>query len=342
LAGPWARRIGSSLLAAAISGVVLWWLLADGAGPVLDALRNAQIWPLALCLPLVALIQAARAWRFSLLLSGRSDPPSWSMLTIATRLVLFNFILPFKLGELSFPVMLKQRYGTAYSRAAGVLVMSRLLDFGAVAGIFLLSAALVLEPATIGWSRPALIAAGVLALAASVLCVDLIPLARRLVVGWPRLAYFAEQLTWGGAMMRPAGPRCLTLALTASIWLSHVLIAWLVAQALATGLGPLPLAMAAAASNLAFALPVNGVAALGPPQAAFAGMLRLAGIGWDPAIAIALVCHGVLLAAILALAALTALGGRGSAPTGRTKPPAAYGTPSDRTNIMGHESQGSA
>ena len=63
--------------------------------------------------------------------------------------------------------------------------------------------------------------------------------------------------------------------------------------------------LANAAASLAFAIPVNGLAGLGPPQAAWATVLHLTGVAWEPAIVTALICHGVLLSGALIVAATT-------------------------------------
>lgn len=291
-----AKRLTSTVLAIAISAIVLWWLLADGAGEALiDALGRASLWPLALGGMIAIVIQMIRAWRFAILATGSLAPPSWTMIGIATKLVLLNFLLPFKLGELGFLLMMKRAYGTPFSRGAGILVLCRLLDLGVVAAIILLTAAWLLDPVIHGWS-PALVSmVGLTALAAPLLIADLLPWLRRLIGRWPRIAHLAGQMSHGASMMHPPRRRLPIAALTLSIWIAHAVIAWLAAIAVAADVGFLSMAMASAASNLAFALPISGVAGLGPPQAAWATMLHLAGNDWTPAITTALLCHGVLL-----------------------------------------------
>jgi hypothetical protein len=65
--------------------------------------------------------------------------------------------------------------------------------------------------------------------------------------------------------------------------------------------------VAGAASNVAFALPVNGIAGLGPPQAAWATVLNWAGASWEVAAVTALVCHGCILIGVAVTAALSLL-----------------------------------
>ena len=76
---------------------------------------------------------------------------------------------------------------------------------------------------------------------------------------------------------------------------------------MAEGLDFLEVMLASAAANLAFAMPVSGLAGLGPPQAAWAATLHLTGVAWSPAIVTALICHGVLLTGAIGLGVATVL-----------------------------------
>jgi hypothetical protein len=68
--------------------------------------------------------------------------------------------------------------------------------------------------------------------------------------------------------------------------------------------------LGAAAGNIAFALPINGIAGIGPAQAAWVAATTWAGVPWDDAIASALALHAVVLVNAVALGGLaTAFGG---------------------------------
>ncbi|MGI9504859.1 MAG: lysylphosphatidylglycerol synthase transmembrane domain-containing protein [Geminicoccaceae bacterium] len=291
-----ARRLTSTLLAALVSAAVLWWLLGGGIGEALiEALERASLWPLLLGGLIAIAIQIIRAWRFAILESGTLTLPSWTMIGIATKLVLFNFLLPFKLGELSFPLMMKRAYDTPFGQGAGMLILCRLLDLGVVLAIILVTSAWLLDPAVHGWSPTLIGVFGAIALATPFLIIDHLSWLQRLTARSPRISRLAGQLSHGATIMRPYRIRLPVAALTLSIWGAHAAIAWLVAMAIKASLSFASMAMASAASNLAFALPISGVAGLGPPQAAWATMLHLAGHDWAPAITSALLCHGLLL-----------------------------------------------
>jgi hypothetical protein len=71
-----------------------------------------------------------------------------------------------------------------------------------------------------------------------------------------------------------------------------------------------------AAGNLAFALPVNGIAGVGPPQAAWVAATTRGGVPWNDAVISALALHAVVLANAVILGAVAACGGRASGPYG--------------------------
>ena len=293
------QRVTSTLLAAAVSAVVLWWLLKDGIGDrLVQAFSEASLLPLIFGGVLALLIQVIRAWRFAILTFGHAALPSWIMIGIATKLVVFNFLLPFKLGELSFPLMMKRALTMPISEAAGILILCRLLDLGVVAAIILFTAAWLLDPLVIGWSPILISLLGLTALIGSFILPDRLPWLRLLTKRWPSVNKIAGELSSGADRMRPTRQRIPVIVLTLAIWTAHAAIAWLVVVAVGADFGFFATAMASASSNLAFALPITGIAGLGPPQAAWATMLNLAGYDWAPSIASALLCHGLLLATI--------------------------------------------
>ena len=155
------KRTISTGLALVITGVMLWWLLQDGVGrDLVRAVWGADVRLLLVAAMIVIIIQFVRAWRFSILNNGSMTMPSRSMMSIATRLNLLNFLLPFKLGELGFPLMMKRAFQTPLPQSTGVLILSRLMDFGVVAAILLFAAAYLLAPKSIGWSHEVVVIAG--------------------------------------------------------------------------------------------------------------------------------------------------------------------------------------
>jgi uncharacterized membrane protein YbhN (UPF0104 family) len=289
-----------TLLALVVSAAALWWLLSDALiAAFAEALRRAHLWRLVAAGALVPVIQGLRAARFSLLATGRSDPAFWTMYAITARLLLFNYLLPFKLGEVSFPVMMKRAFGTSYVSSVGVLFLARLMDLCVVCALFALGAALLLEPTVWPWNPWLLLVAATAALAVPVAGIELLGPLWRLAARLLRLAPRFDRLLPGELLGHPRSQRAQALALTLASWITHVALAYVAATAVADGFGFFHVVLAGLAANLAFAIPVSGVAGLGPPQAAWATVLHLTGVAWEPAIVTALVCHGVLLSGAL-------------------------------------------
>ncbi len=304
------HRGSATLLALLASGVALWWLLSE---PVLvafaEAMHGARFWQLAMACAMVPVIQGVRASRFSLLATGRLAAPSWPMYVIASRLLLFNYLLPFKLGEVSFPLMMSQAFGTDHLRSIAVLIVARLADLCVVSAMLVFSAALVIDPARYHWNLEVLLAVGTGALALPLVGFEMLAVLWGLSGRLPRLAPWVDRLVRGAAPYRPLPQRAIALGLTVAIWMMQATLAYLAATAVVENPGFFEIMLANAAANLAFALPVSGLAGLGAPQAAWATTLHLTGLAWPPAIIAALICHGVLLIGALGLGVATFLGG---------------------------------
>ncbi len=303
-----ASRLRATLLAAAVTAAALYFLLTDAVVAALAAaVDNADLPRLAAALALVPLIQWLRAWRFGVLISGRLAMPDRDLIGIAALLNMFNFVLPFRIGEASFPIMMKRARGLGFARSTGILILVRLMDLCATTAILFGGAAAIYDAPVHGWSRPAFVGAAaaaavaLLALPASGLIVH--DGTTRLLRSMPRALTLLDHLLSGATTLRRPPQQAAMAALTLAIWGLHSLIAFLAATAAVPGL-PFPEVMVAgAAANLAFALPISGIAGLGPAQAAWATALRLAGEAWEPAIVSALSGYAVVLAGAVILGA---------------------------------------
>jgi Lysylphosphatidylglycerol synthase TM region len=324
------KRVLTALLAAAITALCLWVLLTPQVLMALGRLgTEAKPTPLLAAFALAALVQWLRAWRFAVLTTGRASLPDAPMVAIAFKLNFLNFVLPFRLGELGYPALMRQQYGHGLMRSAGVLLIARLFDLTTVLAILLGSAALAI-PAPAGQAACAL---GALMLGLSPLV--LAGLGRALVarIG-ARLACLGQRSSRRGAQARAAdgadragrlaslasthlgfiaalgrGPLRLVLGLGFAIWLLFGLAAVLVAAAVVDTVGPSAALLGAAAGNLAFALPVNGLAGLGPAQAAWVLATTWAGVPQPDAVLSALALHAVVLSNALLLGGLVLLSG---------------------------------
>jgi hypothetical protein len=303
------------LAAFVVSGACLWSLVTPQVMAALAGVAaTASPAPLMAAFVLVALVQWLRAWRFAVMMTGGPALPGPALTRIAFQLNLWNFLLPLRLGELSFPMLMKQHMGYGLLHAAGVLLIARLFDLATVVAILLgAAAALDMLPST---GRAALVlgavASGLAPLGVALAGLTLRPQLARM----PRMGDAAVRLTAGFEAIGNSAAGLAAVGLSLAIWLVLGLAAILVAGAVAATVPPAAAMLGTAAGNLAFALPVNGIAGVGPPQAAWVAATTRAGVPWNDAVISALALHAVVLANAVILGAVAACGGRASGPCG--------------------------
>ncbi|WP_222183113.1 lysylphosphatidylglycerol synthase transmembrane domain-containing protein [Geminicoccus harenae] len=293
------RRTLGTLVAILLTGLFFWWLAASQRlAPVLEGLAAVDLRILLLAFPLVVLLQLGRAGRFVLLLERMRSGGLLASFRISCVHIALNFLLPFKLGEAAFPLLARRLMGVDLAAGTGALLTVRLLDLGALGAMLALSASWAV-PALAQWRWLAALAA-CLALAAPLLLV----LGGRLVVHRvQKLATVAEVLA--RARARHTFGRVTALSLL--VWFCHAAVAWLAFASLGQPVDLATAVFAGTCANLAFALPFQGIAGLGPVQAAFAWAASSAGVPLPQAITAALACHAILLVSGCLLGALAVL-----------------------------------
>jgi hypothetical protein len=297
------RRILPVLLALGVSAVCLWFLLTPQiVASFARLLAQASPLPLLAAFALVALVQWLRAWRFAVMMTGRLALPGAALVRIAFQLNFWNFVLPLRLGELSYPVLMNRHLGYGLLHATGVLLIARLFDLAIVGAILLgAAAALDLWP---GAGR-AMLALGALGSGLAPVALAIAGLALRPhIARLPRIGDAAARLTAGFEAIGGYGAGLTAVGLSLALWLVFGLAAILVAQAVVATVSPAAAMLGAAAGNVAFALPVNGIAGIGPAQAAWVAATTRAGVPWDDAVIGALALHAVVLTNALFFGAL--------------------------------------
>jgi hypothetical protein len=186
------------------------------------------------------------------------------------------------------------------SKSVGVLLSARLLDLLVVCAVGGLSAWLALPAdGALGYMRLPAAAAGLTCLA---VFVALPRLAGRLSALFESLAAkfdspFARSLERASSVY--AGlpePRLWaihlsTLLLWTCLFASYYFCAWAVAA-----VSPSVVTLAGAVGAIAFVLPINGVAQIGPFEAAWTYTANMAGVRFEDALASSVVIHAVVLA----------------------------------------------
>ena len=261
---------------------------------------------------LSGVVQWLRAWRFAIMGSGELAMPRPTLFAIACQVNLFNFLLPFRLGEVSFPVLMRLRLGQPIAVSSGVLILARLFDLATVGAILLGTAALL----RVGGEGLALPLAGASALLAftpfALIEFGRLPPPSRLPA---RVAAVASQATLVLRHLRARRAGLAAVALSIAVWAVFGALAYCAARAVSDALGVVQTMFGAAATNLAFALPINGLAGLGPAQAAWAAAVGQTGVGWTEALATALAVYAAALCgAVLFGGAAFLTGGKGATP----------------------------
>lgn len=292
------RTIGWIIATLLTTAGMVFLLRREALGPVLAGLASADPRILLLALPLVVILQFARAGRFILLLDQVRDGGLIQSFRISCLHIALSFLLPFKLGEAAFPLLARRLIGVDLMAGTGALLTVRLMDLGTLGALLAISAGFAV-PSLWPW-RWLLVLLALPALASPWLILVLGHLGQRR----------SGRLATAGAVLDKAKARHtfgLVTLLTIVVWVCHATVAWLAFQAVGVP-ASLPVAVFAGASaNVAFALPFQGIAGLGPVQAAFAYAAHLGGVPLDPAITVALAAHATLfvfgcLLALLALA----------------------------------------
>ena len=288
-------------IAVAITAACVYWLLpADVLHAFGAALAQSDPWLAMGAFVMVIVAQAARGWRLAVLVT----PSARLRFDIYAISALHNFLaslLPARLGELSLVVMLRTRLAMPAASGAGVVIGVRLFDLSVILAALGVSGWLVLPAeGPLGWARPWLGAGGL----AAVAMFFVLPVLGRLAADrLPPVESAGGRATRLAALLL-AGYRglswrrgCLLQIASLAVWFGMIsgyhfafLAVWPTADLLVT-------VLAGTAGSVAFVMPVNGVAQVGPFQAAWTYAATAAGAPYAEALAASVLFHALALLA---------------------------------------------
>jgi uncharacterized membrane protein YbhN (UPF0104 family) len=297
------RTVALRGLAVVISVALVWWLVTDArwAG-VGERLRRIDVRALIFVASLFAASYAMRGARihgeFRDELDGSKGAHDYLRILRLTLVhnALVN-VLPFRSGEVAFPVLLARWFGIGSGRAVVSLLWLRAQD----AIVVLALAALVWPAVPIAWR--------VLALAAIVGGALMVP-------AWARRHRGAAAsgstmlVRFGGLLERSTRRAKAGWLWTVGNWSAKLIAeAWLVELALGPDarVSTATAALGAIGAELAAILPVQGVAGFGTFEAGGAALLRTQGVALQTGLEAVLVLHAVVLSFALVAGALAAL-----------------------------------
>ncbi len=310
------KLAGWSAAAIAVTALCLYAILtAEMVRTLRDVLPRVDVLQLLLVLPLTIAINRVRGARFSMALGTRGPGSSRRMFHICALLVFLNFMLPFKMGEFSFPVLTKRSFDTSYATSLGVLVYSRVMDLLMVLALggLVLTLAWHKQASTLDrFSLPAAIGASATLLALPVLVTRAHDLGQRLTRR-PRLLALMERLFEGCRAVATPRRHAAYLGLTLAVWVLLAACGYVTMRAMGERGSPLDAVLASTAASITFAFPVNGVAGVGPMQASWAYALTLVGWKWEVAVANAFLYHATMVACSAVLSLVSAALGMGAA-----------------------------
>lgn len=292
------RTIVLRALAIVISVALLWWLVADarwqGVGVRLARLDVGALVAVTLLFAMSYAMRGARIhgeFRDEIAGPGRRTYLRILRLTLVHN-ALVN-VLPFRSGEVAFPVLLSRWFGIGSGRAIVSLLWLRAQD----ATVVLALAALVWPGLATGWR--------VLALVLIVGGAVGVPMWARRHRGEP--ATHSKLSSLRALLERSTRRNAAGWWWTVGNW-SVKLVAetWLVALALGSG-GITTAALGAIGAELAAILPIQGVAGFGTFEAGGAALMRIQGIEMATGLEAVLVLHAVVLALALTAGALAAV-----------------------------------
>jgi len=293
------KRVLAVLVAVALTLATVKLILSTVSIDTLVTSFRAARWGFLLpAFALFATVQWIRAWRFSLITSGTAALPDLRFVSVAFRLNFLNFVVPFRLGEFGYPIMMHREFGQKPAEALGVLVLARIFDLSVVGAILIgLGAWFEIFGDRIPAALPFIVSLVLLLFPSSLILFG--SSGFRLPVPAGRISRIGKELSQSIRTIKSLHMQFWTMLLTLAIWITFGLAAGLAARSVTMDVAPLAAMFGAAAGNLAFALPATGIAGLGASQAAWVLAVRWAGVAMEPAVISALVNYFVTLASAL-------------------------------------------
>lgn len=239
------------------------------------------------------LFRAARIYDY---FSGVINGPFSTILRVSVLHNLANNLLPMRLGETAFPLLMQRYFGAGFGTTTMSLIWIRLLDFH-----FLGTAALV----AVFWFLPSVVASLVLLLwiAGLLLMARFLPWSHARLER-TRLAKFSRLLM--ETAPRPWGRLARAYLWTGLSW-GCKLTAFTIVLMTFANIDALRALAGVIGAELSSVLPLHGIAGAGSYEAAGVGVLVLAGITVDQALAGTVNLHLFLLGVTLLLGLLALL-----------------------------------
>ena len=293
------KLLVNGTIAAVVTGVFAFWAMSlSDLEDVATGLTSSPVSGWVACSAMMAAVTLCRYMRIQFCV------PAAPVLSLYRASALHGAaisVLPGKIGEAVLPLALRQLANIPFLGGAGLLLLIRAFDMAALITLAMIAYGLA------GVAEPDLQRLVVIVMPITILLLMATPIIviyglRFLPKGDHFFGRMISSVTAALAIM-PLWRLYLVLCNTILLWV--FLAAATFFSISAVGLEPTPVnaMLAVALASFAFALPINGIASIGPFEAAFAFGLGLFGMPLDPSIAAAAHLHicavGVALIAAL-------------------------------------------
>ena len=306
---------------AALAALIAW----AGAGRLEAAFRGIGWRGAAELFAIYAFSQLVRVARYRMMFRGDPRPPGLGDLCAVVSLhQVGNHILPARMGELTFPYLLRRSSGTPVERSLSILLTIRLQEVAVLAGLFVGALAFV-GPGMAGHSgaSPLRLAGAGIAVIALVAAFEwMLPrmlgaasrwlsrpgsLARLVVPArWAeRLQGTLARLAQEAARPMRLGRRAALMGLTLLLWLSMFFLFHALMRMSGYDVTYLQTIVGSSFANFSQLLPINTFGSLGSLEAGWTLGFSLVRVPADGALATAVALH-VLVLGFLAVTALPA------------------------------------
>lgn len=289
------RLLHSAMGAALLLTLLIWVQHSIGWRTLFAPWQRLSLPALLTAILLMGVSYAARAWRITDYFQLAFRPHFLPALRLTLWHNFLNNMLPFRSGELAFPVLMQRYFGIAPTAALPGLLLMRVLDLACIGALGSLALAGWLWPPAVAYSA----AAGCILLPWAIFLAQR-PLQHALAGRSGRLASLLHTFLTG--LPNTAGRLAKAMAMTLFNWaLKLILFAWLMTTLLPNLSFSLAL-LASLGGEMTSVLPFHGIAGAGSYEAGVSAPLLLAhistGLTTQAAIALHLFILGTTIIAL--------------------------------------------
>ncbi len=320
---PVSSWVKSAVLTAGVSALLAALIGWAGVGRVTAVFRDIGWRGTGELFALYAVSQLVRVARYRMMLAGNGcRPRTWDLCAVVSLHQIGNHVLPARMGELTFPYLLRRCAGTPVERSLSVLLVIRLQEIAVLGGLFV-AALVFVAPGLAGQSRASPVMLGGAGAAVILLAVVFewltpkvfgllarwcrspsSPLERILPKRWTaRLQGTLLRLAEEAARPIPMGRRAGLMGLTLVLWLTMFLLFHALMRMSGYDVTYLQTIVGSSFANFSQLLPVNTFGSLGSLEAGWTLGFSLVHVPAQGALATALALH-VLVLGFLAVTAI--------------------------------------